>query len=275
MKHKAICCILLALSVGCGQPINTVFDQALDSDVIDKASLRLTAHTVFGEWEEEDLVVNDLAAWSGSAGVVSKKRDRLYLISNSHCLGLWELAHADDPVDFVPDILSYKLEVKFASEQVRDVLRFGDQDGDMDLSLLEVDGRGLKEGRDYVILPTKKERLEVGDEVVAVGSPFGLGRILAGTHTWGRISAIRPPTRDQSFNMIQTDAAINQGNSGGPLFVKRNNRYSWIGINTWSIQGANNLGFAIDAQDAVQSQYIWYPANAQGAAKAIGEQYLK
>ena len=141
----------------------------------------------------------------------------------------------------------------------------------MDLALIEVDGRGLKEGRDYVILPYKKERLEVGDEVVAVGSPFGL----EGTHTFGRISAIRPPTRDQSFNMIQTDAAINPGNSGGPLFVKRNNRYSWIGINTWGVERANNLGFAIDAQDAVRSQYIFYTADAQGAAKAIAEGYLR
>lgn len=262
--------VMLALC-GCGQATNPSFEQSTQSGAIDKSLLKLTAQTVVGEWEEEDTFVNDRQLWTGSSGAVGKKGDRLYLVSNSHCLGLMELAMADDATDFVPDVLRYGLAVQFASGEVREVLRFADQIGDLDLALLEVDARGLKDGRDYVFLPYKSVALDIGDEVVAVGSPLGL----VGTHTFGKISALRPPSQNQSFRAIQTDAAINHGNSGGPLFAKRKNKYYWIGVNTWGIDGANNLGFAIDAQDAVRSEYKWYSANPQGAAGAIRENYRR
>lgn len=266
----AVCLSLLC--AGCGMPVYPSFDQAAtDSNALDKQSLRLSAHTVVGAWEEADMFISDIQQWTGSAGVVGKKKGRLYLVSNSHCLGLAELTMADDATDFVPDIQSYGLAVQFASGQQRDVLRFADQLGTLDLSLLEVDARGLKEGRDYVFLPYKSLDIDIGDDVVAVGSPFGL----AGTHTFGKISALRGPASGQAFRAIQTDAAINHGNSGGPLFVKKREKYYWIGVNTWGFDGANNLGFAIDAEDAVKSDYKWYTANAQGAAQAIGELYRR
>ena len=256
---------------GCGKDINSSFEQSADSEAINKSLLKLTAQTVAGSWEEEDSFENDIQSWTGSAGVVGKKGDRLYLISNSHCLGLVELAMADDLTDLIPEILRYNLVVQFASGEVRDVLRFADQIGDMDLMMLEVDSRGLKENRDYVFLPYKSVDLDVGDEVVAVGSPLGF----AGTHTFGKISALRPPSQGQSFRAIQTDAAINHGNSGGPLFAKRKDKYYWVGVNTWRIDGADNLGFAIDAHDAVRSEYKWFSANPQGAAQAIRENYRR
>ena len=58
-------------------------------------------------------------------------------------------------------------------------------------------------------------KAKVGDWVVAIGNPFGLG----GTVTSGIISAInRDINMGRYDNFIQTDASINQGNSGGPLF---------------------------------------------------------
>ena len=86
--------------------------------------------------------------------------------------------------------------------------------------------------------------LEVGDPVVAIGSPFGLG----GTMTTGIISQLGRTIQDSvagNFpiaNIIQTSAPINPGNSGGPLF---NYQGEVIGITTAIIQDSNGLGFAI------------------------------
>ena len=84
--------------------------------------------------------------------------------------------------------------------------------------------------------------LRVGDEVVAVGNPFGLG----GTVTSGIISALSRNINAGPFDeFIQTDAAINRGNSGGPLF---DNEGNVIGVNTAIISpggGSVGIGFAV------------------------------
>lgn len=91
--------------------------------------------------------------------------------------------------------------------------------------------------------------LRVGDEVVAVGNPFGLG----GTVTSGIISALSRDIRSGPFDdFIQTDASINKGNSGGPLF---NNAGDVIGVNTAILSpdgGSVGIGFAVPA-DLVQT----------------------
>ena len=86
--------------------------------------------------------------------------------------------------------------------------------------------------------------LQVGDPVVAIGSPFGLG----GTMTTGIISQLGRTIQDSvagNFpiaNIIQTSVPINPGNSGGPLM---NYEGEVIGITTAIIQNSNGLGFAI------------------------------
>lgn len=88
----------------------------------------------------------------------------------------------------------------------------------------------------------------VGDWVIAIGNPFGLG----GTVTAGIISAVHRVTGQGGANdrFIQTDASINQGNSGGPMFDMNGNV---IGINSqiFSQSGGNiGIGFAIPAEEA-------------------------
>lgn len=91
--------------------------------------------------------------------------------------------------------------------------------------------------------------LRVGDEVVAVGNPFGLG----GTVTSGIVSALSRNINAGPFDdFIQTDAAINRGNSGGPLF---NNDGEVVGVNTAIISpggGSVGIGFAVPS-DLVQT----------------------
>lgn len=233
-------------------------------------SLQLAAHTVVGGFVEEDFSQDYTAQWNGTASVISRNGNKVVLVSNSHVLGLLELANSDDYWDSVPEIKGYGLIVYFASGKQANVERIADQAGYLDLALLEVDGTALVEGTDYIILPYDKTvQLHIGDEVVAVGSPQGL----AGTHTFGRVSAFREVNQGEQCRMIQTDAAINPGNSGGPLFAKSRGRYNWIGVNTMKLTGHDNLGFAIDAGHVWESKYYWYPANKHGAAAAIQQNY--
>ena len=118
------------------------------------------------------------------------------------------------------------------------------RDAASDLALLKIDAPSP--------LPYVKfgdsARARVGDWVVAIGNPFGLG----GTVTAGIVSAVHRVTGQGGANdrFIQTDASINQGNSGGPMF---NLNGEVIGINSqiFSQSGGNiGIGFAIPAEDA-------------------------
>ena len=90
--------------------------------------------------------------------------------------------------------------------------------------------------------------MRAGDEVVAVGNPFGLG----GTVTSGIVSATSRNINSGPYDdFIQTDASINRGNSGGPLF---NNGGEVIGVNTSIFSpdgGSVGIGFAVPS-DLVQ-----------------------
>jgi serine protease Do len=113
------------------------------------------------------------------------------------------------------------------------------RDPDTDIAVLQLKGAsGLK-----AIPMGDSDKLEVGDFVLAVGNPFGLGQ----TVTSGIVSALgRTGLGKQGYeDYIQTDAAINPGNSGGALV---NMRGQLIGINTaiLSSSGGNiGIGFAV------------------------------
>jgi len=101
-------------------------------------------------------------------------------------------------------------------------------------------------------LPTVRfgdsDAVRVADRVLAIGNPLGLG----GSVTRGIVSALNRDIRDTPFDdYMQTDAAINHGNSGGPLF---NERGEVIGMNTAIFSpeansGSIGLGFAIPSND--------------------------
>ncbi len=92
-------------------------------------------------------------------------------------------------------------------------------------------------------------KMRVGDWVMAIGNPFGLG----GSVTVGIISATKRDINAGPYDdFIQTDAAINRGNSGGPLF---NMDGQVIGVNTAIISptgGSIGIGFAVPSNTAVQ-----------------------
>ena len=116
-----------------------------------------------------------------------------------------------------------------------------------DIAVLKIDASGL----DPVAFGDS-DKLSVGDDVYAVGNPLGE---LEFSMTTGRVSALdRLITTDESseaINMFQIDAAVNSGNSGGPVY---NANGEVIGIVTakYSDTGVEGLGFAIPINDAVK-----------------------
>ena len=128
-----------------------------------------------------------------------------------------------------------------------------------DIALLQIDADRLTD------LPLgDSDALNVGDFVVAIGNPFGLGQ----TVTSGIVSALgRSGLSLEGYeNFIQTDASINPGNSGGPLL---NLRGEVVGINTAIIAPAGGnvgIGFAVPSNmaKAVKDQLIAFGAVQRG-----------
>ena len=148
-------------------------------------------------------------------------------------------------------------------------------DPDADLAVLKVDLKKLP-----AMMLGRSEGLRVGDVVLAIGNPFGVGQ----TVTMGIVSATgRNRLGINTFeNFIQTDAAINPGNSGGALVDAAGNL---VGINTaiFSQSGGNQgIGFAIPtglAQSVLQDilqygrpQRGWLGIEAQAITPEIAQQ---
>ncbi|UIK03479.1 Do family serine endopeptidase [Neorhizobium galegae] len=146
-----------------------------------------------------------------------------YVVTNNHVI-----EGADDIEVIFPN--GSKLKAKLVGTDTK-----------TDLSVLKVEPKAPLKAVRF----GDSRRMRIGDWVMAIGNPFGLG----GSVTLGIISARgRNINAGPYDNFIQTDAAINKGNSGGPLF---NMRGEVIGINTAIISpsgGSIGIGFAVPTE---------------------------
>ncbi len=140
---------------------------------------------------------------------------------------------------------NYKVSVMIHDGTVYDATIVGVEAGN-DIAVLKIDATGLNP-----VNVGDSENIQVGEEVYAIGNPLGE---LAFTMTTGHVSAldrsITTGSNTPAISMFQFDAAVNSGNSGGPLY---NAKGEVIGVVTakYSSTGVEGLGFAIPINDAV------------------------
>ncbi|HTM29182.1 MAG TPA: trypsin-like peptidase domain-containing protein [Rhodanobacter sp.] len=158
------------------------------------------------------------------SGVIVSAQGQCYVLTNNHVI-----AHAADI-----QVLLYDGRIAKAS--------LVGADEESDLAVLKIDASSLP-----VIRMADQQQVRPGDVVLAIGNPLGLNQ----TVTMGIVSAIgRQLNSSSAEDFIQTDAAINLGNSGGALV---NAKGELVGINTLLIgkaAGAEGIGFAIPVTTA-------------------------
>ncbi len=157
-----------------------------------------------------------ITAGSGSGFIISS--DGL-IFTNSHVID-----RADEIIVILPD----------GRREVADILG---KDPDSDFAIIKIFSTGF----DLVTLGNSDE-LKIGQLVIAIGNPYGYQH----TVTTGVISALGRTLRSQTGriieNVIQSDASLNPGNSGGPMI---DGQGEVVGLNTAVIRGAQGLSFSV------------------------------
>ena len=183
----------------------------------------------------------------GSGVIIDAKKG--YVITNNHVI-----SDADKILITLIDGQEYEAELIGSDKQ-------------SDIALLKVDAKDLVE-----IDFADSDQLQVGDFAIAIGNPFGLGQ----TVTSGIISALgRSGLNVENLeNFIQTDAAINSGNSGGALIDLEG---KLVGINTAILgpSGGNiGIGFAIPANmvKSLTDQILEYGEVRRGVLGVMGSE---
>ena len=195
----------------------------------------MTVNSVVGIKTEAKINVFGQEAVSASAGSGFILSSDGYIITNAHVV-----KDADT------------IEVQLYNGETYEATLEG-KDTSFDIAVLKIDGENLP-----AVSVADSDTLKVGEEVVAIGNPLGE---LTFTMTNGILSALdREINIDGNpQNMLQTNAAINSGNSGGPLFNTDGNvigvtsvKYSGTSASGTNIEG---LGFAIPINEALRVAY--------------------
>ncbi|MGE5495947.1 MAG: S1C family serine protease [Burkholderiales bacterium] len=174
---------------------------------------------------------DQIAAQSEGSGIIVSQDG--YIITNYHVV-----QYADPKSQMSKNTT---LEV-FLPDKRQAKATFVGGDSTNDLAVIKIDIKGLPAAE-----LGDSSKLEVGDQVIAIGNPLGME--FAGSVTVGVVSAMNRQLDVENMNLIQTDAAINPGNSGGALV---NALGQVVGINSAKISraGIEGLGFAIPINDA-------------------------
>ena len=205
------------------------------------ASTALSATQVYTQASAGVVAIKAVTAEGGDEGTGIVLNDRGLILTNAHV---------------VSGASSLSVAVNGSSSTMRAATLVGEEAND-DLALIKVDPSGL--GLKPLSLASAKN-VQVGDAVYAIGNPYGLEETL----TRGIVSAlgrtIQAPDGARIERAIQTDAALNPGNSGGPLL---NDEGAVIGVNSQiasdassvagSQPGSTGVGFAVSSDTVAQA----------------------
>ena len=184
------------------------------------------------------------ATATGSGIIIS---DDGYILTNNHVVSSSE-AEAYYQVSEAT-----KITVSLFNDDKQYEAKIVGTDAETDLAVIKIDATGLTKAEF-----ADSDSIKVGEFAMAVGSPLGL----QSTITCGVVSAVNREVTDtdgKTYTLIQTDAAINAGNSGGALV---NSEGKVIGVNTLKLTGSDveGMGFAIPINSTtdITSQLIQY-----------------
>ena len=184
------------------------------------------------------------ASASGSGIIISEDG---YILTNNHIVA------TSSSESYYEVSEATKLTVTLFNDETEYEAKIIGTDEQTDLAVIKIDKTGLSKAEF-----ADSDSIKVGEFAMAVGNPLGMQSSI----TCGVISAINREVTDtegKKYNLIQTDAAINSGNSGGALV---NSEGKVIGINTLKLSGTGieGMGFAIPINSTtdITSQLIQY-----------------
>ena len=170
------------------------------------------------------VTIKTSAGFQGTGFIIS---DEGYIVTNAHVLA--------DSQGNLADVIQI-----IDSDQNSEDVEFIGYNGTIDIALLKVSGN-----YDALEIGDSND-VNVGEKVIAIGNPLGLQFSVSE----GIISAVHREGGNGLDVYIQTDTALNPGNSGGPLINKQG---VVIGINNFKIGSGENLGFALESNEIIKS----------------------
>ncbi len=189
-------------------------------------------------------VQNSTATATGSGIIISEDG---YILTNNHVVS------SSSSESYYAVSEATKLTVTLFNDETEYEAKVVGTDEQTDLAVIKIDKTGLPKAEF-----ADSDNIKVGEFAMAVGNPLGMESSI----TCGVISAVNRKITDtdgKSYTLIQTDAAINAGNSGGALV---NSQGQVIGVNTLKLQGEGieGMGFAIpiNSTEDITSQLIEY-----------------
>ncbi len=184
------------------------------------------------------------ATAAGSGIIISEDG---YILTNNH------VVDSEESSSFYELSSANKITVQLYNDDKQYDAKIVGQDDETDLAVIKIDASNLVAAEF-----ADSDSLKVGEFAMAVGNPLGLGSSI----TSGVISALNREITDsdgKTYTLIQTDAAINSGNSGGALV---NSEGKVIGVNTMKVSstGVEGMGFAIPINSTIDitDQLIQY-----------------
>ena len=182
--------------------------------------VQYTVNSMFGR--------GSVAEAEGSGIIISEDG---YILTNNHVI-------ASDESSYYQMTEANKLTVKLFNDDTEYEAKVIGTDSQTDLAVIKIEKTGLTPAT-----LGDSDQIKVGEVAIAIGNPLGMQSSV----TSGIISAVNREVTDtdgKTYNLIQTDAAINSGNSGGALV---NSKGEVIGVNTLKLNGTGieGMGFAI------------------------------
>lgn len=202
-------------------------EDSIESAVVDKTIDSVVGITTISESNQPSLFGSQSGYVEGVGSGVIVTKDG-YILTNSHVVNNGD---------------TLNISVLLSNDETVDADLIWN-DATLDLAVIKIDKNNLKP-----IEMADSDKVEVGDKAIAIGNPLGLE--LQSTVTSGIISGLNRSVSVESGvtmdGLMQTDAAINAGNSGGALLNKEG---KLVGINTAKAGNSDGIGFAIPINTA-------------------------